>query len=382
MNAPLSLRPTRFQLVHLSLLDVGALRGTTNFSLTAADGRAVNIYLIMGPNGAGKTTILESIYALMRLLGAKEHSEVGIDAVDHGQGGLQLDALITLDDGQRARPFLLSVVAGSPGLLRTWHGEELARIGVEKQIVLLYKRSSLGTTVVRSPESHPEALSFAEAILERLEEPPPALFDTGNGFPTVLYFPSDRGIRRPPKGERAVTRPDGLGYRPAHRFDADGATWSASIDNLFVWFTWLDDGRETLCRDLVNQLIFRGAKNLRPVDRPTLSVPVEVEGGAKHRLDQLSSGERQLVQLVVRVASHMTGSTIVLIDETEQHLHLVMRRRLINIIKNWAREYEGMSFVLTSHQADSMRILAPKLEEDGLVKGGCLVKPKFRLPHE
>ena len=88
------------------------------------------------------------------------------------------------------------------------------------------------------------------------------------------------------------------------------------------------------------------------------------------------------MQLVVRVASHMTGSTIVLIDETEQHLHFVMRRRLINIIKEWAREHEGMSFVLTSHQADSMRILGPKLEEPGLVKGGCLVKPKFRLPHD
>ena len=380
MTSPL--RPTRFQLVHLTLLDVGALRGLTNFSLTAGDGRAVNIYLIMGPNGAGKTTILESIYALMRLLNAKDHPEVGIDAVDHDQGGLQLDALVTLDDGQRSRPFLLSVVAGAPGLLRTWKSEELERIGAETQIVLSYKRPGVGTAVTRSPESHPEALSFSEAVLERLDEPPPALFDTGNGFPTVLYFPSDRGIRRPPKGERAVTRPEGLGYRPAHRFDADGATWSASIDNLFVWFTWLDDGRERLCRELVNSLIFRGAKNLRPVDRPTLSVPVEVEGGVRHRLDQLSSGERQLVQLVVRVASHMTGSTIVLIDETEQHLHMVMRRRLINIIKNWAREYEGMSFVLTSHQVDSMRILAPKLEEKGLVKGGCLVKPKFRLHNE
>ena len=377
-----TLRPTNFQLVHLTLLDIGALRGLTNFSLTAANGQPVNIYLIMGPNGAGKTTILESIYASMQLLNAKEHPEVGIDAVDHAQGGLQLDAMVTLDDGQRSRPFLLSIVSGSPGLLRTWTSEELERVGAETQIILIYKRPGVGTAVARSAESNPEALSFSEAVIERLEEPPPALFDTGNGFPTVLYFPSDRGIRRPPRGERAVTRPDGLGYRPAHRFDADGATWSASIDNLFVWFTWLDDGREKVCRELVNQLIFRGAKNLRPVDRPTLSVPVEVEGGSRHRLDQLSSGERQLVQLVVRVASHMTGSTIVLIDETEQHLHMVMRRRLINIIKNWAQEYEGMSFVLTSHQVDSMRILAPKLEEKGLVKGGCLVKPKFRLPNE
>lgn len=380
MNSPL--RPTSFQLTHLTLLDVGALRGLTNFSLTAANGNPVNIYMIMGPNGAGKTTILESIYASMRLLNSREHAEVGIDAIDHAEGGMQLDSRVTLDDGQRSRPFLLSIVSGAPGLLRTWTSEELERVGADTQIILTYKRPSIGTGVARSPESHAEALSFAEAIIERLNEPTPALFDTGNGFPTVLYFPSDRGIRRPPRGEKAVTRPDGLGYRPAHRFDTDGATWSGSIDNLFVWFTWLDDGREKLCRDLVNQLIFRGAKNLRPVDRPTLSVPVEVEGGARHRLDQLSSGERQLVQLVVRVASHMTGSTIVLIDETEQHLHTVMRRRLINIIKNWAREYEGTSFVLTSHQVDSMRILAPKLEEKGLVKGGCLVKPRFRLPNE
>lgn len=67
--------------------------------------------------------------------------------------------------------------------------------------------------VARSAESNPEALSFSEAILERLGEQPPALFDTGNGFPTVLYFPSDRGIRRPPEHDRAVTRPEAWAIR-------------------------------------------------------------------------------------------------------------------------------------------------------------------------
>lgn len=375
------LRPTHFQLAGLTLSDVGVLRGLTNFCLLNSEGKPVNIYLIMGPNGAGKTTILESIYSAMRLLDAREHSAVGIDAIDHARGGLQLDALVVLDDGLRSRPYILSIVAGEPGLLRNWTADELNAVGAENQIVLLYKRRANDAVIARSAESHPEALSFSEAILQRHGEQPPALFDTGNGFPTVLYFPSDRGIRRPPEHNRAVTRPEGLEYRVANRFDTDGATWASSIDNLFVWFTWLNDGRELLCRELVNHLIFRQTKRLRPVDRQSLSVPVEVEDGITHRIDQLSSGERQLVQLVVRVASHMTGSTVVLIDETEQHLHLVMRRRLINIIKQWARDYEGMGFILTSHQTDCMRILAPKLEEQGLVKGGCLVKPKFKPPH-
>ncbi|MCG7044304.1 AAA family ATPase, partial [Pseudomonas aeruginosa] len=132
------------------------------------------------------------------------------------------------------------------------------------------------------------------------------------------------------------------------------------------------------CRELVNRLVFRGVKRLGAVDRPSLSVPVEVESGT-HRIDQLSSGERQLVQLIVRIASHVTGSTIVLIDETEQHLHLVMRRRLINIIKQWACEHQGISFVMTSHQVDSLRVFAPKLHESGLVKGGALLKPKMKV---
>jgi ABC-type lipoprotein export system ATPase subunit len=375
------LRPTRFQLAQLTLLDVGPLRGETNVSLMGADNKAVNIYLIMGPNGAGKTTILESIYTAMHLLDSREHFAFGMDALDHHGGGLQLDALVTLDDGVRSRLFVLSIVAGAPGLLLNWTKKQLGELGAENQIMLFYKHRATGNVITRSAESHPEALSFSDAILDGLGEQPAALCDTGNGFPTVLYFPSDRGIRRPPEGQRAVTRPEGLGYQAAHRFDADGATWASSIDNLFVWFTWLNDGREELCRDMVNRLIFRKQKLLKAVDRPTLTVPVEVDHGVTHRLDQLSSGERQLVQLVVRVASHMTGSTVVLIDETEQHLHLLMRRRLINIIKEWARDYDSMGFILTSHQADSMRMLAPKQEEPGLVKGGCLVKPKFKLPH-
>jgi ABC-type cobalamin/Fe3+-siderophores transport system ATPase subunit len=380
MNA--KLRPTQFRLAGLTLLDMGALRGTTKFNLLSPKGEPVNIYLVMGPNGAGKTTILDAIFGAMKLLQSREHVAVGIDAIDIQDAGLQLDALVRLDDGARSRMYLLSIVAGTPGLLRNWTEQELLDVDADAQIVLTYKRRPSDQMIVRAAESHPEAIEFSEAILERMGEQTQGLFDVGNGFPTVLYFPSDRGIRRPPEQARAVTRPDGLGYQPAHRFDADGATWASSIDNLFVWFTWLDDKRDVSCRELVNDLIFRKTKTLKAVDRPSLTVPVEVDGGATHRLDQLSSGERQLVQFVVRVASHMTGSTIVLVDETEQHLHLVMRRRLINIIKQWARDYEGMSFVLTSHQVDSMRILAPKLEEPGLVKGGCLVKPKFKLRYD
>ncbi len=373
-------RPTEFKLLHLTLVDAGPLRGVTEISLRDPGGTPANLYLIMGPNGAGKTTVLDAVYHSMALLSGRTHQSTGVEYVDRGEGGFQLDALVQLDDGIRSYLRVISIVAGRQGLLRSWTRSELEDLGAEKQVMLAFGQRSISSLVEALPSSDPEALAFLDAVIERLDESPVALFGNSIALPTVLYFPSDRGIRRPPVGGRNIVRPEMLGYAPARRFDADGGSWAESIENLLVWFTWLDDKRAQTCRELVTDLVFRGKKSLGMVDRHNLSVPVQT-GTGSHRLDQLSSGERQLVQLIVRIAAHMTSSTIVLIDETEQHLHTVMRRRLINLLKEWARDHEGLHFMMTSHQADSMRMLSPKNPEPGLFKSGCLVKPRFAPPH-
>lgn len=373
------LRSTEFSLVGLSLLDVGPLRGTTDISLLDEAGDPTNVYLVMGPNGAGKTTVLEAIFTAMSLLGAKDHPRQVLEGLGEG-GGLQLDVLVRLDNGQRSSLRLLSIVAGRAGRLKVWQREDLLRLGAEgRQLALEFSTvGEDGLVTLRNERSDSDAIAFIEGIAASVGEPPLSLFGGSINLPTVLYFPSDRGIRRPPTAGRAIVKPTAYQYRPAHRFGMDGDDWGESIENLLVWFTWLDPKLEEACRDAVNALVFRGAKHLRPVVRQTLDVPVETAGGTQHRLDQLSSGERQLVQLVVRVAAHMTGSTIVLVDEMEQHLHTVMRRRLVNMVKDWARTLDTVSFVMTSHQVDSMRMLAPRTLEEKLRKGGCLVRPKFR----
>lgn len=369
------LRPTRFELVGLSLLDVGPLRGPTRIDFVDTTGKPTNLYLVMGPNGAGKTTVLEALYTAMSLLSAPSHASTGIESVDAGMGGIQLDALVQLDDGSRSYLRLLSIVIGVPGILKVWTRAELETFAIDEQIQLHYARR-IERGPFESAASEIEAKAFLAAILERADETPAALFGQSMTLPSLLYFPSDRGIRRPPTVGRNIVRPDLLNYAPARRFDIDGLAWADSIENLLVWYTWLGDKRDQVCRDLVRDLVFRGAKSLGEVDRQNLVVPVNA-GDQSHRLDQLSSGERQLVQLVIRIVTHMTASTIVLIDETELHLHTVMRRRLIKIIMDWARDFPGLSFVMTSHEPDSMRLLRPKVVEPGLSKSGCLVRPKF-----
>jgi ABC-type lipoprotein export system ATPase subunit len=369
-------RPISFALASLSVTEMGPLRSLKTVSFEAPTGGSANLYLLMGMNGSGKTTLLDAVYTGMNLLGAADHEDFGLEDIDQGPGSFQLDALVELDDGRRAEKYLLSIVAGSAGLLRNWKPEELPP-GV-KQIALIYARRSSDGRVERSVRSDPQAIQFADAVLEHLGEPPVSLFDQIYGYPTLLYFRSDRSIVRTRPGTRGITLPRGLDYHPAHLFGVDSGEWEESLDNLFVWFAWLDAEREKEARRLVNQLVFkRSRKKLGEVDRQRLSVPVEVEEGT-HRLDQLSSGERQLVQLVVRIAAHMAGPTIVLIDEIEQHLHITMRRRLMTILKDWAKTYPKLSFILTSHHFDAVRILQPKIEEDGLRKSGAIFKTKYQ----
>lgn len=380
----MALRSTHFALAGVTLLDVGPLRDTTSLSFLTETNDPANIYLVMGPNGGGKTTLLEAIVSAMRMLEQGTHPNYGMRALDEGNGGVQLDAIVHLDDGRTGETFLLSIVLGQQGLLKSWTEQDLRAVEASAQIVVRYAKR-LGTGVVeRLPDSDPQAIEFTDTIINAIGEPANSLFGAGTyALPTLLYFPSDRGIARNAIPGRAVSRPQQLSYAPVHVFGVDGSAWENSLDNLFVWFTWLGDGRAELCRDIVNRYVFRdGSKTLLEVDREKLRAPVEVDGMFEHGLDQLSSGERQLVQLLVRIASHMTRATIVLIDETEQHLHLVMRRRLINILKDWVREYEGLSFYLTSHQTDTLRILAPKVPEEGLRKFGCLVKPRFKVPRQ
>jgi len=376
------IRPVRFDLLGIDLVDVGPLRGVTHMAFTDESGRPTNLFLMMGPNGSGKTTILDAIYVAMTLVGGSVFDSYGLDSLDDGTGGIQLDARVELDDGDRTRAYVLSIIAGTPGLLRTWGRHDLDRVDAAEQITLVYGRTTPGGMVQMLGESHATARGLVESIIQQQTDAPQDLFETVFAYPTVLYFTADRGIRRPPPGTVGVIRPEELYYRPSHKFDVDGTTWSESLDNLFVWFAWLDngrDGREAQCRALVSDLVFRKRKRLGPVDRQKLFVPVEFDG-LVHRLDQLSSGERQLVQFVTRVASHMTGSTIVLIDEMEQHLHTVLQRRLLNVMKTWAADYNGLSFMATSHQPQTFRRLAPSLDEPGLVKGGVLVKPRFQPP--
>lgn len=387
----------RFQPLHLKLEKVGPFRGPFEMALTGPGEQPANFFLLVSKNGFGKTTILETIYSLMGALDSGDfdyhppppHPDLLKD------GKAQLDIRIELESSGKTTTVVLSLIIDSeferplrtvtPSLLEeaqaeTWLPVQVSSSGVhlginEFSLLNLEIREIVGPICKAIAEGNDLSRRF-----------------TPNGdsllLPTALYFPADRRILSPGDGPRAITQPD-LAYRSAHRFLTDGETWETSLDGLLVWYEWLGGGLFEQTRDLVNTLLFGEAKNadsapryprkrLVDIDRHRLGAVIEVEhedgSTYRHGLDRLSHGERSLMHLLVRSAYHRSGSTILMIDEMETHLHPRWQHQVMTMLKEWIRQWPDLTVIATTHQPEMMEAFAFERPEDGLVKGGYLIE--------
>jgi len=173
--------------------------------------------------------------------------------------------------------------------------------------------------------------------------------------------------------ERAIVAPRDWNYRPVHAFRTEGGHWRDSLDNLLVWLKWLDDGRYERALELVNKRVFDdSAKFVKGVRKePPEAIVVNSEN--QHRFDALSSGEKSLVQLFLRLGAHMTRNTILLIDEPEAHLHENWKFRLLYQLKQLAQDqFPDQTIIVATHSQEMMTALALELPEQNLRKGGHL----------
>ncbi len=153
--------------------------------------------------------------------------------------------------------------------------------------------------------------------------------------------------------------------------------WDQSLDNLLVWLKWLDEERFKEALTIINQRVFgESNKKINDVNKRTLLADVTVEGQPQaHRLDQMSSGEKSLLQIFLRLGIHMTGNTIIFIDEIETHLHTTWRFQLMfELMKMAQKHYPGFTLFVTTHTQEVMKAFAPQLTEKNLVKGAYILE--------
>ena len=357
---------------------------------TDAGNEPCNLYLFLSKNGRGKTTALELMASLMGMLGFDRVAEMasqrcrpfqrpfGFEALDKGRGRVQLDLRVRYTIDNREGTAVLSLIAGNLGpdtSLRFWDSDALAQAHAQEWFRHCFDRSDLGAWNSTAPKDN--WVREFNAVISAAEGDPVGGFrDSNLTLPTLIYFSAYRNIVPIEESqERAISAPRDWNYRPVHAFRTEGGDWRDSLDNLLVWLKWLDDGRYERAIELVNGQVFDGTSTVLKGVSKEPPEAIVIRDNQRHRLDALSSGEKSLVQLVLRLGSHMTRNTILLVDEPEAHLHDQWKYRLYTQLKVLAQEnYPGLTIIVATHSPEVMTSFAIEVEEKNLRKGGFFIE--------
>ncbi len=364
-----------FEPIFLTVEGIGPFQGEpAEFDFTDMASEPCNLFLFVSENGRGKTTLFELMACLISLLEGGQRDRFGQEELDRGVGRAQLDFKVLLHSEGADHTLVLSLFAGpEPGAFRTWTQTMLEEFGAQTWSCFGYKRRDSGR--LEQIETRNPLIEDLLGFLRAGRGTAPEGFESATlTAPTLLYFPSERDIRPMGGGERSISEPKDWGYQVVHRFGREGERWRESLDNLLVWLKWLDDGRFEIARDTINDRVFsRTSKYLKGIIKQPPEAVV-VDGGREHRLDRLSSGEKNLVQLFLRVGAHMTSNTILLIDEMDLHLHSKLQHRLLNLLKDLVREQQGLTVIASTHSREILRAFAFEVREQGLRKGGHIIE--------
>lgn len=358
--------------------------------------RACNFFLLVSKNGFGKTTILETMGALLGLLDQQNPTGFGQEDLDRHQGRAQLDLFLRVYHEGRNKNIIFSIIAGAPGddfFMKTWGDGDLEKHNADDgwhTVSYQCRKPGLIDKVSTGSELVKDLLAVMRFGHGRT---PTDFLESGYYLPTTLSFSAYRDI--PPirqnnyngqgrdadnQSKQSISQPKHWGYQSYHAFAPHDQQWHGSLDKLLVWLKWLDDGRFEKARDLINQHVFRGSeKILKDVRRDPPEAIIKC-GSGSHRLDRLSSGEKSMIHLFLRIGAHMTSNTILLIDEIEAHLHIRWQHRLFKALKSLVRDNPGVTLIATTHSSELLHTFVNSMNivEEGLVKGGDLIELDMR----
>ena len=376
-----------FQPISLRVYDVGPFQGRKEeVDFTDEDGRPCNLFMLLSGNGRGKTTLLESVVHLVGLLDPRRTPETPPPRwlLDHRNARLQLDVRIELARGAASYKLLLSLLANGvdDSELEFWDEGKLKGIDCQGWVRFGYARGH--RTPVRlevwptwSEDAVPWFEDLRRALGDAVDARPSGFEDPTQLTPTLLFLTANRDIVRLADGaRRSISEPDQWAWHLTRRVDQEGEQWFGSPDNLLVWLAWLDDGRLERAQKLINERVFKGTlKYLEGVRKDPPEAIVNNERST-HRLDQLSSGERAMVQMLLRLGAHMTLNTWLVIDEADLHLHPRWEHRMMRILKELASSLPGLTIIVTSQSRELLRAFAYHLPETarGLRKGGHFIE--------
>lgn len=335
--------------------DFRSFRGERRISFVDPLTDAVRpVTVLAGSNGSGKTTIFDTIEALFAFLHPSKPTDLLEEAWDSGliamtvepspqelgQIGEQPNSIEPADR--------MVIAVGKHDLLSTKLEKEWPNL-----FCRLLKR---GSSVPSLERSSPLAEKMQRTII-RMER------GIGLGRAEMhgglLYFPHDRrlsvtsrGVIDPPP-EKRLWR---FRFKPADQ-------WQGSLEQLWVWQNYLDleqgtSGRQNLKPFVETVEGILGERRRITIKEGRVLVPPSWSTGQENgnlvRLDQLPSGEQQMLLLFGELARQRRPGAVIAIDEVENSLHPALQRKAVHQLRQYAREWDSQ-LILATHSLEVLR---------------------------
>ncbi len=305
--------------VHVKSLEADECRQLRDVEISfMTDGRPRPVTVIGGANGSGKTTVLELIVSLLgewgrhNLGSQSQQCYVNRQALEHATN-IRLNC--AFDDVDCALEF--------PGF------------GPDS----LWKEANY-------PAPENEKLVWMRIRAENKIRPSWGGLSGNDNYPnvpSVIYFPDHRCLT-PSKGDR-LAREDVL-YHWTYRCETASA-FEGSLNSYLVWLDYAYPNEFAAEKNYLNETILVD-KAIHGVDRPGLTATIQLCNGQLHPIYDLSSGEQNLLVVMLELRRRLHAGSIVLIDEIENSLHPAFQCRLAEALLKLQRKL-SFQLIVTTH---------------------------------